>query len=412
MKIAIVCDWLITVGGAEKVLYQMLECFPEADLYSLIDFLPDRFRYLIHNKKVTTSFIQKLPFARKCYRKYLPLMPLAIEQFDFSSYDVVISSSHSVAKGILVGPNQLHICYCHSPIRYAWDLQSQYLRESKLEYGLSSWLARILLHKIRIWDYRTGNSVDHFIANSKFIAKRIYKIYRREAKVIYPPVTVSSINDATTKSSGLNLINKSFYVAASRIVPYKKLDLIISAFLTTPQRELVVIGDGPLMARLKQLAQNAPNIKILGYQPDEVLSEYLAAAKAFIFAAEEDFGLIPVEAQALGTPVIAYARGGALETVIGYKKHIVGNNDSNIISSNNNSNNNCNDFDNITGILFEQQTVAAILEAIDLFEGEIEQHIKPEACVKNAERFAPEKFRAVFKQTVMEHYAKFREGSL
>ena len=382
MKIAIVCDWLVTVGGAEKVLQQMLECFPQADLYSLIDFLPQDKRYIIHNKMVTTSFIQKLPLSKKYYRKYLSLMPLAIEQFDFSTYDVVISSSHAVAKGVITGPNQLHICYCHSPMRYAWDMQGQYLRESGLERGVFSWLARWLLHKMRIWDYRTSNGVDYFIANSQFIARRIYKIYRRQAQVIYPPV-------ATNDISGMMASKEKLYVAASRMVPYKKLDLIIRAFLEQPQHELVVIGDGPMMRRLKQLADTGKNIHILGYQSDAVLMDYLAKARALIFAAEEDFGIIPVEAQASGTPVIAYDRGGTAETVIDYRSQ-------------------CSQL--ATGVLFSKQTVEDIVAAIRLFEDEAAAQIKAESCINNAKRFAQQKFKEDFKHVVIEQYTKFKQA--
>ena len=229
MKIAVVCDWLVTYAGAEKVLEQILNVFPEADLFALVDFLPENNRAFIKNKKVTTSFIQKLPKAKNKYRNYLPLMPLAIEQLDVTDYDIVISSSHCVAKGVITSPNQVHISYVHSPIRYAWDLQHQYLKESGLNKGLKGWLAKAILHYIRLWDYRTANNVDYFIANSNFIAKRIWKCYRRKAKVIYPPVDVESFELCEKK--------EDFYLTASRMVPYKKMDLIVEAFSKMPDKK-------------------------------------------------------------------------------------------------------------------------------------------------------------------------------
>lgn len=353
MKIAIVCDWLVTYAGAERVLEQMLEVFPEADLFALVDFVPEEQRGFLHGKQPRTTFIQHLPGARKHYRQYLPLMPLAIEQLDLFGYDVVLSSSHCVAKGVLTGPDQLHISYVHSPIRYAWDLQHQYLHEAGLEHGLKSWLARIILHYMRIWDTRTANGVDAFIANSQFIARRIRKVYGREAEVIYPPVDISKFDLCTEK--------EDYYLTASRMVPYKKMKLIVEAFNQMPDKKLVVIGTGPEYAKTKAIA--GPNITMMGYQPFEVLRDKMQHAKAFVFAAEEDFGITPVEAQACGTPVIAYGRGGALETVK----------------------------DGETGCFFPEQTKESIIEAIKNFDAQ--QAITPEKCRKNAERFSIMRFR-------------------
>src|SRR6185295_13302171 len=215
MKIAIVCDWLVTYAGAEKVLTELIQCFPTADLFAIVDFLPDSFREQIGHKKATTTFIQKLPGAKKYYRHYLPLMPLAIEQLDVSQYDLVISSSHAVAKGVITGPDQIHIAYVHSPMRYAWDLQHQYLQEAKLDRGLKSFLIKTILHKMRLWDTRTANGVDYFLTNSNFIARRIWKTYRREATVIYPPVNTTDFLPYPQK--------ENFYLAVSRFVPYKKM---------------------------------------------------------------------------------------------------------------------------------------------------------------------------------------------
>ena len=375
MKIAIVCDWLVTIGGGEKVLEQMLLCYPEADLFSLVDFLPPEKRGIIQNKNVTTSFIQRLPFAKSKYRTYLPLMPLAIEQLDLSSYDLIISSSHAVAKGVITGPDQLHICYCHSPIRYAWDLQHQYLRESNLTRGPKSWFARWILHKIRLWDLRTVNNVDYFIANSKFIARRIKKVYARDATVIYPPVNLKTAQ---------SLPREDFYITISRMVPYKRIDIIVEAFINSPQRKLVVIGDGPFYTKIKAQVGNAENIKLLGYQSDEVVSDYLSRAKGFIFAAEEDFGIIPVEAMMHGTPVIAYGKGGALESV----------SDNEI---------------NPSGIFFQQQNPTSIISTLNTFEENIANYTS-ENCIDNAKRFSAERFRDEFKNFVAEKLELFNQG--
>ncbi len=366
MKVAVVCDWLVTYAGAEKVLEQILRIFPEADLFAVVDFIPEEKRDFILHKPVTTTFIQKLPKAKRKYRNYLPLMPIAIEQLDVSGYDLVLSSSHCVAKGILTGPNQVHISYVHSPVRYAWDLQHQYLREAGLTSGLKSKIARMILHYMRIWDVRTANGVDYFIANSHFIAKRIWKCYRRKAKVIYPPVDVEKFACHTQK--------EDFYLTASRMVPYKKMDLIVEAFSQMPEKELVVIGQGPDFEKIKKLA--APNVRMLGYQPDEVLKDYMQRAKAFVFAAEEDFGITPVEAQACGTPVIAFGRGGSLETVRGYGEK-----------------------ENPTGVFFGEQTVSSLTEAVARFE-EVQERILPQNCRRHAETFSVEVFRENIEQYV------------
>lgn len=375
MKIAIVHDWLTVYAGAERVLEQMLMCFPEADLFSLVDFIPADQRGFLQNKNVETSFIQHLPLARSRYRQYLLLMPLAVEQFDLSGYDLVISSSHAVAKGVLTGPDQLHLCMCYSPIRYAWDLQHQYLKESGLDRGMKGWLAKWLLHKIRIWDTRTGNGVDEFVAISHFISRRIWKTYRRESTVIYPPVDIHAFELQEKK--------EDFYLTASRMVPYKKIDLIVEAFSAMPEKRLVVIGDGPDFDRIK--AKAAANVTLLGYQNHAVLKDHMQRARAFVFAAEEDFGIVPLEAQACGTPVIAYARGGVLETIRG--------------------------LDDVqpTGVFFKEQSVSAIKAAVSSFEQEAVR-ILPATCRENVLRFAPERFRAEFKAYVETEMDRFQQA--
>ncbi len=358
MKVAIVHDWLVTYAGAERVLEQMLVVYPEADVFSLFDTVPAAERGFLGGRAVRTSFLQRLPGVRRRYRSFLPLMPLAIEQLDLSGYDLVLSSSYAVAKGVLTGPNQLHLCYCHSPMRYAWDLQHQYLRQTGLDRGVRGALARWMLHRMRVWDVRTAAGVDGFIANSRYIAKRIWKAYRRKCTVIYPPVDVDAFTPAGSR--------EDFYLTASRMVPYKRIDLIVQAFAAMPQRRLVVIGDGPEARRIRGLG--ARNIEFMGRQPFEILRDRLRRARAFVFAAEEDFGIAPLEAQACGTPVLAYGRGGLLEAIRDL------------------------DQPQPTGILFPEQTVSSLTHAVERFEREGGQ-IDSDTCRQNALRFGAERFR-------------------
>jgi glycosyltransferase involved in cell wall biosynthesis len=371
MRVAVVHDWLVTFGGAERVLREIVNMFPSADIFTLVDFLPREDRSFLQGRLVRTSFLQKIPRAKHVYRQLLPLMPLAIEQFDLSDYDLVISSSHAVAKGVITGPDQLHISYTHTPIRYAWDLQHQYLRESNMSRGVKSWIARLLLGYIRMWDYRTSNGVDEFVANSQFIARRIWKIYRRKASVIYPPVDVSRFSMVSQKDE--------FYLTASRLVPYKRVDLIVESFRAMPNLRLFVIGDGPELEKIKAIAPS--NVTLLGHQPIEVLIDYMQKAKAFIYAAEEDFGIAPVEAQACGTPVIAYGRGGLLETVrgVGGSSHP-------------------------TGLFFHTQSTDSIIDALQRFE-QLKGVFSPEVCRKNALRFSTDRFRSEFMSFVNERIA-------
>ncbi len=361
MKIAILHDWLVTYAGAEKVLENIISLYPDADLFSIVDFLPPDERGFILQKEVKTSFIQKLPFARTKYRHYIPLMPLAVEQFDMSGYDLVISSSHAVAKGVLTRFDQLHISYIHSPIRYAWDMQHLYLKEAGLDKGVKGWFVKWLLHRIRLWDLGTANGVDFFIANSQFICGRIKKIYRRDAAVIYPPVDVAQFSFCADKDD--------YYLTASRMVPYKRMGLIVDAFSAMKTKRLVVIGDGPDFKKIKSRA--GKNIELMGYQPADVLAGYMQKAKAFVFAAEEDFGIIPVEAQACGTPVIAYGKGGVRETVLPDK----------------------------TGVFFDEQSVESVIGAVDEFE-KAQGKFDYAAIRRNAERFSSKRFKKEFKEVV------------
>ncbi|NYE56944.1 glycosyltransferase family 4 protein [Carboxydothermus ferrireducens] len=352
-NIAIVHEWLTSVGGSEKVVETLLCTLNIKKIYTLVYHAENFSNSVISKFPIETSFIQKIPFGKKKYRSFLPLMPLAIEQFDLSDYDIIISSSHAVAKGVLTNSHQVHISYIHTPIRYAWDLYFQYLSEGNLEKGVKSIMARLILHYIRLWDYAAAQRVDYFIANSKYVARRIKKTYGREAAVIYPPVEVEKFK--------VNAKKDNYFLAFSRLVPYKKIDLIVETFnkLNLP---LVVIGDGPEMSKIKKIA--GKNIDLLGWQPDEVVKDYMEKAKALVFAADEDFGIIPVEAQACGTPVIALGKGGTSETVI----------------------------DGETGIHFNEQTVESLSDAISRFL-KFEDKFDPYLIRKNAERFSKTRFQ-------------------
>ncbi|RNI22457.1 glycosyltransferase family 4 protein [Rufibacter latericius] len=370
MKVAIVHEWFVDYSGSERVVEQLLEIFPEASLFSVIDFMPEHLRKHIFHKTPITTFIQKLPFARKHYRNYLFLMPLAIEQLDVSGFDVVISSSHAVAKGVLTHSNQLHICYCHSPARYAWDLYHQYLRENNLTSGVKGFIARLILHRFRAWDVMTVNRVDYFIANSRYIARRIRKNYGRDSSVIYPPVDLEGFTLSSPK--------ENFYLTASRLVSYKRIDLIVEAFNEMPDKQLVVIGEGPDEQKLKAIA--GPNIKLMGYQPFEVLKDHLQRAKAFVFAAEEDFGITPVEAQACGTPVIAFGKGGALETVTPE-----------------------------TGVFFYSQEKESLKEAVAVFESHSGGY-NSQLIRSSAQKFNQERFKVEMRQFVLEKYNDLQQN--
>lgn len=368
MKIAIIHEWFVDYSGSERVVEQMLNCFPEADLFSLVDFLPADGRKFIKERSVKTSFIQKLPFAKRKFRSYFPLFPLAIEQFDLSKYDLVISSSHSVAKGVITGPDQIHICMCHTPMRYAWDFQHQYLRESKLDSGIVGWLARVILHYMRLWDLRSSNGVDSYIANSQYISRRINKVYRRKSNVIYPPVDVLNFDFHEKK--------ENFYLTASRMVPYKRIPLIVEAFSRMPEKKLVVIGSGPDFLKCEAIATE--NVLLMGWQSFDVLKHYMQRARAFVFAAEEDFGITPLEAQACGTPVIAFKKGGATETILGGDETT-----------------------QRTGLFFNSQDVDSLMAAVLEFES-LSPKIDPKNCRENALKFSPENFRQNFKKFVVD----------
>lgn len=370
MKIAVVCDWLTVPGGAERVLSEILACYPGADLFAVLDFLPSAARDLLHHKPVRTTFLQHVPLARRYYRALLPLMPLAIEQLDLRGYDLVISASHAVAKGVLTGPGQLHVSYIHSPMRYAWDLQAHYLTENR--QGWLQFPMRCLLHRLRLWDQLSAARPDCLIANSRFIARRIQKTWRRHATVIYPAVDTTPFQPCLQK--------QDFFVTASRLVPYKKVDLIVDSFSAMPDKKLVVIGDGPEAKKIRRRAGS--NVHFAGFLSREAMADCLQQARAFIFAAEEDFGIVALEAQACTTPVIALGRGGARETIQGL------------------------DSDNPTGIFFEEQTVAALCAAVRQFES-LEGQFTASAFSQQVAQFSPQIFREAFVQTVNAAFSSF-----
>ncbi|MHC1738746.1 MAG: glycosyltransferase family 4 protein [Ignavibacteriaceae bacterium] len=354
MKTAIVHEWFVNYMGSEKCVESFTNIYPDADIFALIDFLeqPDR-DTILKGKHASTSFIQKLPFAKSRRTFYLPLYPLAVEQFDLSDYNIILSSSHSVAKGALTRWDQMHVCYCHTPIRYAWDLYHQYLRETGLSKGIKGMWAKYVLHKIRQWDISSANRPDYYIANSRYIANRIKKTYNRDAVVIYPPVD--------THKFSLQPNKENYYIAISRFVPYKKMDIVVEAFSKMPDKKLLVVGDGPDTKRIKSLA--SPNIALLGYLRTEELKTHLEKARVLVFPAEEDFGITVVEALACGTPVIALNRGGTAETIT----------------------------NEVNGLHFSSQTAEGIIDAVTRFE-KIENKFNPEEIRNSSLRFSRTNF--------------------
>jgi glycosyltransferase involved in cell wall biosynthesis len=334
IKIAIVHEWFADYAGSERVVESFTNIWPEADVFTLVDLLTEKNRKIVlKSKSPKTSFIQKLPFAKTKHRWYLPLFPFAIERFNFSEYDLIISSSHAVTKGLRKNKNQLHISYCHSPMRYAWDNTELYLNQAKISKGLRGFVARSIINYLRKWDLKTASRPDYLIANSKFIAGKIKRIYNRDSDVIYPPVDVDKFESVSEKDN--------YYLTASRMVPYKRADLIVDAFSMMEDKKLKVVGQGPELEKIKR--KSTPNIEILGYKSGTELKSLMQKAKAFVFAAEEDFGITVVEALACGTPVIALNKGGTAETVV----------------------------DSKTGILFELQSAESIKNAILKFEEKI-----------------------------------------
>jgi glycosyltransferase involved in cell wall biosynthesis len=366
-RIAIVHEWLVTPAGSEAVLQELVRLLPEADLFCLIDGLTDADRARLGVGHPRTTWLQRLPGVHRYYRALLPLMPHAIEQLDLSAYDLVISNSHAVAKGVKPRPGAVHLCHCCSPIRYAWDLREQYLREAGVSRGPVGWLLRTLLERLRRWDLAATDRVTAFVAISQFISERIQRAYGRPSTVVYPPVDTGYYTIEESIQRGTH------YFTASRLVGYKQVPAIVEAFRHLPDRQLVVIGDGPDKDRV--LAAAGPNVTYLGRQPRERLREEMRKARAFIFAAEEDFGIVPVEAQACGTPVIALGKGGSLETIRGE------------------------DMDR-TGHFFHEATPVAIAQAIREFEAL--PTIDPHTCRIHAETFATARFHEGMRRAILD----------
>ncbi|MBX3172969.1 MAG: glycosyltransferase [Gemmatimonadaceae bacterium] len=365
LRVAIVHEWLLTHGGSEEITGQLCRLYPQADLFTLIADPVPSLRELIGDRRVITSFLQRIPTAKRSHRRLLPLMPRAIESLDVSGYDLVISVSHAVAKGVRTAPGQPHLSIVCSPMRYAWDLQEQYLVESGLSSGLKGFLARRLLARMRAWDARTASRPTEIIAISQFIAERIRRVWGRDSTVVYPPVDTGFFTPSATVVREADL-----YVTASRMVPYKRMPLIVEAFAAMPTRRLVVIGEGPDLARAQ--AVGAPNVTFLGRVGREGMRDWFRRAAAFVFAAEEDFGIVPVEAMACGTPVIGYGRGGVRETVP----------------------------DGDCGVLFESQTVEGIRDAVMRFEADASMRGADAACRAQAERFSEAEFLAGVERVV------------
>ncbi|MFD2563577.1 glycosyltransferase family 4 protein [Aquimarina rubra] len=381
MKKALIHDWYTQYRGGERCVESFTNIWSDFDHYTLVNTLNDEeCKKIFKGSSAKTSFIEKLPFGKKKYRLYLPFFPLAVEQFDLRDYELVLSSSSCVAKGVLTRQDQLHITYMHSPVRYAWDLYHQYLEESGFKKGIKGLIAKYFLHRLRVWDVVTANRPDYYIANSKYVAGRIKKIYNKEAQVIYPPVDTSAFEISEETSD--------YYVTCSSMVPYKKIDLIVEAF-TKIKAKLIVIGDGPDYKKIKKLCSD--NIKLKGYLDTKEKSEILKKAKAFVFAAEEDFGIAPLEAQACGVPVIAFAKGGVLETIKGI-----------FVSEGRVTDN--------TGVFYNKQTIESLLEAIQFFE-ENERYFNKGLIRKHAETFSRERFEEEIKETVQRLYSQWKRES-
>ena len=376
--VAFVHEWLTEWGGSEDVTRLMLQCYPEAELYATIDFLKEADRSRLGASFIRTSFLQRMPFIAKRFWNYLPLTALAVESHSLSHADLIVSNSHAFAKGVLTTGPQLHVSYVQSPMRYAWDLHHQYLADYKLDSGPKGLLARWMFHRLRTWDRQTANNVDLFLANSRHVQQRIWRTYRRRSRVLYPPVRTSAFR--------MQPLKEDFYVTVSRLVSYKRVDLIVDAFRSMPQRKLVVIGSGPDFDAIRKRCP--ANVELMGWQPDEVVQDYMGRAKAFVFAAHEDFGISPVEAQACGTPVIAYGVGGVRETVRGLH-----------------------DAPRPTGLFFSQQTPPALAAAVQEFDAAAAV-FDPQACREWAETFSEERFLREFAQVIEQAWEVWRRAPL
>jgi glycosyltransferase involved in cell wall biosynthesis len=369
-RIAIVHEWFTGMRGGEKCVEALCEVFPEATLFALLR-VPGSVSPIIERMPLRTSFIQHLPFAATQYRRYLPLFPAAVQRFDLRGFDIVISSNHCVAKGVCTPSGTLHICYCHTPMRYIWHLYDDYFGRGRA--GLITRLAMgSIVEWLRAWDVRTAANPDFFVANSENVRNRIREIYHRDAEVIYPPVDTESLTLSTT--------DDGFFLIVTAMVPYKRVDLAIRAF-TRMNEKLVIVGNGPDMSRLRALA--GPSIDFKGWQSDQEVRDLYARCSAVVFPGEEDFGIVPVEAMACGKPVIAYAKGGALETVIEHA-------------------------DLKTGVLFREQTVDALMNAVGQFRRE---KFDPKALRGFAQRFDREIYKKKMAEFVSAKWNAHRDRS-
>lgn len=366
MKVALVCDSMSAYGGAERVIEQILGLYPSADVFTVLDVVPEGQRRFLGERAIRSSFLQKLPRVSRYYRKLLHLWPLAVEQLDVMAYDLIISAHHSVAYGVLTRPGQVHASYVFSPARYAWDLQHEYLREAGLDRGPVSMVARRTLHKMRLWDYAAAQRPDAMAACSGFVSERMWRVHRRRAEVIYPPVP------AVARPAGV--AREDYYISVGRLVPYKRIDLLARAFAAMPGRRLKIVGTGPDLKKVA--AACGPNVEMLGFRSNEEVRRLMAGARAFLFAGIEDFGITPIEAQALGTPVIAFGEGGLRETILGGLGEAAP-----------------------TGLFFREQSEAEIVRAVEEFERTL-GWFSPEACVANAGRFSEQAFRDQFRAFV------------
>lgn len=369
MKIAFVCDWLTGMRGGERCLEAMCEVYPQADIYTLV-YYAENFNGEFESHKVTTSFIQKLPGNDKNFRRYLPLFPKAIERFDFSGYDFVLSFSHCVAKSILVPENVPHVCYCHSPVRYSWDMRNDYIASLP---RTKRPVANLILNRLRKWDLKTAGRPDHYIANSEFIRDRVKRNYGLDASVIYPPVDCSRFEISNT--------NEDFYLVLSALVPYKRIDIAVKAFSKIGKR-LIVVGRGSELGKLKDMAGG--NIEFVSDASDDEVTSFLMNAKGLVFPGVEDFGIVPLEAQACGKPVIAFGEGGALETVIGLD---------------------CDNYDQATGVFFYEQSEQALIDAVKKLENSYAK-FSPQSCRKNAMSFNRERYKSEMKELIEMQFEK------
>lgn len=363
MKVAIVCSWLNQYGGAERVLEAVHEMFPQAPIYTSI-YEPKAMPQEYRSWDIRTSFLNRLPLIRRYHQPFLPLYPLAFEQFDLGEYDLVISVTSAFAHGVITPPKTLHICYCLTPTRFLWDYHDYVRRE-----GVPSLVRALLppfLNYLRLWDQVAADRVDHFVAISQAVQRRIEKYYRRESTIIHPPINTIAYEVAPAQ--------EDYFLIVSRLVPYKRIDIAVRAFnkLGLP---LVIVGDGRDRAPLEAMAK--PNVVFLGHIPDGEIGEQLARCRALIFPGKEDFGLSALEAQAAGRPVIAYAGGGALETVV----------------------------EGVTGAFFHEQTVEALTGAVERFKGE---HYDPEAIRRHAEGFDVSVFKRKMGGLIEREYAAHR----